>query len=75
MDHLLVTPGRVTHFPDRCPKSVLGDVCLIDLWGWIPQKQMEVQLHVRLCCFLFLCTVQGLSLFLERIFLAVPKYL
>lgn len=30
---LLVTPGKVTHFPDRCLKSVLADVCLIDLLG------------------------------------------
>lgn len=71
MELLLVTPGRATHFAESCPKSVL-DV-LLNCQGWILQKPMEVQLQIRLCCFLFFCIVQGL-LFLERFFfLAVPK--
>lgn len=71
MELLLVTPGRATHFSESYPKSVL-DV-LLNFQGWILPKPMEVQLHIRLCCFLFFCIVQGL-LFLERFFfLAVPK--
>lgn len=72
---LLVTLGASIWKAYDSPKSVLAGVCLVDLWGWIPQKQVEVQLHVRHCCFLFFCKVQGLSLLLERIFLAVPKSL
>lgn len=65
VDLLLVTPGRVTRFPGSCPKSML-DV-LVNCQGCILQKLVEVQLHIRLCCFLFSCIVQGL-LFLERFF-------
>lgn len=63
---LLVTPGRVTHSQIAAP-----GVCW--MFCWILQEPVEVQLHIRLCCFLFSCIVQGL-LFLERFFfLAVPR--
>lgn len=69
---LLVTLGRAARFPDRCPKSVLADVCLIDLWGWIPQKQMEIQLHGRHWCFLFLLYTSGVVIIPGKDFSGCP---